>query len=121
MELIASTHCGGVYDSTGGAAEFGIVVARLDLELLERIWRRHHNIVRFVQQIGQIRVIIDTVEKEIVVKRTRAAGTETVAVRVAGSRLARGHAYGRLGKLHSIAPIERKAHHGLAVDDLAGL
>src|SRR5207245_7910071 len=97
----------GINDGAITAAEFGAVRIGLNLEFLQRLNRGLNDIVCFVQQVGEIGVIVHSVEQKIVLQRARAAGREAEATFVASPRLARrgaGSQQRKMGKITIVEP-----------------
>lgn len=81
--------------------------------------RRHHHVVRLVEQVRKIAVVIQAVEKKVVVQRACAAGAE--AGGVARTRLADRDANSQLRQLDRVATVQRQPDNRLGWNHLTGL
>ena len=58
----------GVHDGAIPPPEFSAVGIGLYLELCQRVHGRLNDIISFVQQVGQIRVVVDSIAQEVVLQ-----------------------------------------------------
>src|SRR5438445_1478862 len=80
-----------------------------------------NDVTRVVQEISEIGIVVDAVQKNIVLIRTAAVRTESVASGVARSRLTGSHAGTELRQLRKISPVERQIYHAAVVYNLTQL
>ena len=89
MDLIGARLDDRVHDGAVTASEFGAVGIGLDLELGDGVHRGLNHIGRPVEHVAQIRIVVDTVEQEIILQSARAIGAEAGAWFRRGSRVRR--------------------------------
>ncbi len=118
MELVGARLDDGVDDGAVAPAEFRAVGVGLDFEFLQSFNRGLDDEVGFVEQVGEVGIVVDAVEQEVVLQRTRAVGAEAEATLVAGAGLAGSSAGSEQGELGEIAAIEGKVGDALAINDL---
>src|SRR5712692_905763 len=108
MELIRSSACNDIDLTTGAFSEFGAVIARLDLELFDRVDRRpdHQKILVLIGVHGSI-------QEKAVLFRPHAADRNASTSRAAV--IGRVDAGKQQAKLHEVAAIEWEVHDLLPV------
>ena len=78
MDLVGAGFDDGVHDGAVATAEFGAVGIGLDLEFGDGIHRRLDHIGGAVENVAQIRIVVDAVEQEVILQRPSAVGAEAV-------------------------------------------
>src|SRR5215475_2688494 len=69
MQTIGTRFDRGIQNSCSGAAKFGTEICDLNAQFLNGVDRRKNHVVRSVQKIHGIRIVVDAVEKVIVLSR----------------------------------------------------
>ena len=82
VELVGAAAERGVDDGAAGAAVLGAEVVGLDLELLDRVGRDLHDLVREALVAGAVGVVVDAVEDEVVERAAQAVDVERRVARV---------------------------------------
>src|ERR1700730_11577219 len=119
MKLIRARLDGGIEDRAISPSELGAIATGLDFEFLDGIHRRLDDIAGAVLQIGDIRVVVNTVQQIVVLIRAGTVRAEPKGVFVRGSRLGRSDTRGEQRQLAEITAIERQVVDRTIVDDLA--
>ena len=118
----------GVDDTPGAAAELGRERVRLDLELLDRVYRRSDDECRAVQEVDHVDVVVDAIEQVVVLPvRPDAVGREVAADHQAQAARGpctvvascRNHARRDGGELREVPSVKGKLCRRLAVDHVA--
>src|SRR5215467_8179086 len=123
VQSIGTRFDGGIQNSGSGAAKFGTEICGLNAQFLNGVdWRKNH-IVRPVQKIHAIGIVVDAVEKVIVLGGPQAIGRERsgrgISERIA-SRIGLGRvdSRGKLGQERIIPSVQRKVVHTSRIDNL---
>src|SRR6202047_1178144 len=119
VKLIRARLDGGIEDRAIPPAELGAITTRLDFEFLDGITRMLDDIAGAVLQVGDIRVVIDTVQQIVVLIGSGTGRAESQGVFVRGSRLGRGDTRGEQRQLAKITAIEGQVVDRTIIDDLA--
>ena len=108
----------GVDDRSRAAAELGRVSVRLNLEFLQRLDRRLHELHVLAAERVRVGDVIDAVEQEDIVERAVAVHVEhALEVHARQPRGAREHAGREQRQLVVVAAIERQLDDLLLIDD----
>ena len=78
MDLVGAGLDDGVHDGAVAAAEFGAVGVGLNLKLGDGVHRRLDHVSGAVEDVAQVRIVVDAVEQEVVLQRAGAVGAEPV-------------------------------------------
>ena len=103
-----------------GAAVLGAHVVGDDLELLHRVRRRLHHLVREALVARAVGVVVDAVDQEVVERRAQAVDVER-ALAAAGGERRHAHARRQQRQRRVLAAVERQRPGLLAGDDLAAI
>ena len=68
MKLIGARFYGGIDDRAVAAAELRTVGVGLNFELFQSFHGRLNHVVGFIEQIGEIGIVINTIEQKIVLE-----------------------------------------------------
>ena len=109
----------GVNNRSVSAAEFRAVRIGLHLEFLDGVHRGLDHIVGFVQQVGEVGIVVNAVQQEIVLQGAAAVGAEAVSAFVARPGLAGSGSRSQQSQLSKVAPVQRQVHHLAIVHNLA--
>ena len=109
MELICSRLNSGVQNRSCRASQLRTVVVGFDLELLNGVHWRFHRVTGPVKEIHKVRVVINPVEKVVVLRGPQAVSGETSTVTEAtGVLLALGYPSRELRQERKIAAVQRQ-------------
>ena len=108
-----------VDDRAAGAPVFGAEVVGLHLELLDRIGRHLHDLVREALVAGAVGVVVDAVENEAVDRAAQAVDVERRVARLGNRGLADARAEQR--QIGVVPAIERQVDDLFLGDDLAAI
>ncbi len=119
MELVGAGLDNGIHDGAVAAAEFCAIGIGLDFELGDGVdcWLDH--VSGAIQDVSQVRVVVDAVEQEVILQRASAVGAEAVSGFDARSGFGRGDAYAEQSELGVVASVQGKRIDAPAVDNLA--
>ena len=118
--LIAARLEAGVQHGAGRAPELGAVAARLNPELLQRVDRGAVHITRAVDEVDEIRVVVDAVEEVVVGEAVLAVrGEAAVAAHSARILLRLDDAWVQLREEGVVAPVQRQLVDRLRLHDAA--
>ena len=121
VKLVGSRFDAGVENRPVSSAELCAVGVRLHFEFLQGVHGRLNDVTGVIQKIGEVGIVVDAVQQDIVLIRTAPIRTESVTPGVARSRLAGSHAGAELGELRKVPPIERQVHDTAVIHHLAEL
>ena len=119
VDLVGARLDDGVHDGSVAAPEFGGIGVGFDLELGDGVDRRLHHIGRAIEDVAQIRIVVDSVQQKIILQRARTVGAEAVCSFDARSGLGGSHAHAKQSELRIIASVQRKRVDALRVHHLA--
>ena len=78
VDLVGAGLDDGIHDGAVAAAEFGAVGIGLDFEFGDGIHRRLDDISGAVEDVAQIRIVVDAVEQKVILQRAGAVGAEAI-------------------------------------------
>ena len=120
VEIVGAGFHGGVQNGSTGTAKLSAEIGSLDFEFLDGVDGRKGDIVGAVEKVNGIGVVVDAVEKVVVLGGPQTVGGKGTVLGVATSVRLRGvYASGDLSEESEIATVERKVVDGLGIDDLA--
>ena len=119
VNLVGAGLDDGVHDGAVAAAEFRAVGIGFDLKLRDGIHRRLHHISGAVQNVAQIRVIVNAVEQEVVLQGAGAVGAEAICGFDARPGFGGSHTSAEKCELSIVASVQRQRVDAVAVDQLA--
>src|SRR5438105_6492841 len=108
MESVSSRLDSRVDYSSASPSEFRAKVAGLDFEFLNRIWLRQVRVGRTVQKIDRVVVVINAVEKIVVVDGRQPVGHKTPTCIESPRWIQAGHTSTKLRQEGVITPTQRK-------------
>jgi hypothetical protein len=112
MDVIGSALDGGIQNRTCGASQLSAELSRLHLELGDRIYWRENDEVCAVQEVYSVRVIVDSIQKVVVLRRLQAIGGERTGFGISTCIcLGRLRAGTKLREEGEVASIKRKVVH----------
>ena len=76
-----------IHDRAIASSKLSAIGVGLDFEFGDRIHRRLDHVRGFIEQVTEVRVVVHSVEQEIVLQRAGSIGTETERLFRARSRL----------------------------------
>ncbi len=110
----------GIENRGSGAAVFGAEVGGLHLEFLNRVHRRQNYKVCAVEEVDSVRVVVNSIQQVVVLRRPRTVGGEGAGGRVAARVcLRRVHSGRQLGQEGEVSAVQGKIIHVARVDHLA--
>src|ERR1700686_1393980 len=119
VDLVGPGFDGGVHDGAVAAAEFGAVGIGLDLKLGDGVHGRLHHVGGAVENIAQVRIVVDAVEQEVILQSAGAVGAEAESRFDARSGLSGSDADAKKSELRVVASVQRKRVDAPAVHHLA--
>src|SRR5581483_5595742 len=123
VELVRPTAQAGVDDRAARAPVLGAEVVGLDLELLQRVGRGLHDLVREALVASAVKVVVNAVKHEVVERAAQAVDVEAgvARARFLGAEDRTAHAGREQRQVGVRAPVEGQVDDLLTVDDLAAV
>src|ERR1700746_3215752 len=100
-------------------SKFRAVVAGLQIELRKGIGRRTHDKAGAVQEIDEIRVVVHTIEDEVVLFSALAVCNKIARPAATGISEWRSHASRQLSNIYPVAAIKGRVVDGFRANDLS--
>src|SRR6266478_282438 len=119
VDLVGPRFDDGVHNGAVAAAEFGIVRIGLNLKLGDGVHGRLHHIGCAIEDVAQVRVVVDAVEQEVILQRASAVGAEAEAGFDARTGLGGSDAGAEKSELRVVASVQGKRVDAPAVHHLA--
>src|SRR5579885_212155 len=111
---------GGIQNRGAGAAEFGAETGGLDAELLNGVDRGKNDEISAVQEVDRVGVVVDAVEKIVVLGGAQPVGGKSAACGIAARiRLRRVAAGAELRENGEVAAVQGQVIDGFRIGDLA--
>ena len=119
VDLIRAGLDVGLQNCAGRVTKLRAEVACLQAEFGKRIRRRAHNVARAVQEVDQIRIVVDSVEDEVVLLGALTVRHEVAAARSTGVPKGWRNAICQLRDVDPVSSVERRVIDLLGADHLA--